>query len=261
MLQAHSFLWHYLWVAPNVFLLILALLMWRRGLHAQFPAFFCFAVLGSLSQLALYSADVVPSVSAETFWRADWVRLVIEGTLKFVLIGKIFASAFGLYPSVARIGRTAIRTMGVALIFSAAIAAAYTRQDGRFGIVSGAHILELTIYMIESGLLVLIFALSFFFRLSLSRQLFGIALGLSISSCVHLASWAVLVNGNQPDSIRYDLDFLNMAVYHGCVLLWFYFLLAPQTPAAKAGGSSASPMLTQSEHLADWNKELERLVH
>ena len=39
MLQAHSLLWHYLWVAPNLLLLLLALRMWRRHLHKQHPVF------------------------------------------------------------------------------------------------------------------------------------------------------------------------------------------------------------------------------
>jgi len=53
MLQAHSILWHYLWVAPNVILLTLAVLMWRRGLVRAFPIFFSFAILGAIGAQAL----------------------------------------------------------------------------------------------------------------------------------------------------------------------------------------------------------------
>ena len=63
MLQAHSFLWHYLWVAPNILLLVLAVLLWRRKLHKQFPIFLTFAVVSSIEQLTVYAADVLPSVS------------------------------------------------------------------------------------------------------------------------------------------------------------------------------------------------------
>jgi hypothetical protein len=260
MLQAHSFLWHYLWVAPNLFLLVLALLVWRRGLHVQFPAFFGFAILSSLGQLAVYTADVTPSVSPEGFWRVDWASLIVEGILKFILISEIFASAFGSYASLARTGRTAIRTVGVVLIFGAALAAAYAPKNSLYGIVYGAHRLEQTVYIVESGLLLLIFFLSSYFHLSLARPVFGIALGLSISAFVHLGTWAVMANGNLPNSIHYRLDFLNMGIYQVCVFLWFYFLLFPQKTDAKVASSPATPLLKQSENLADWNKELERLV-
>src|SRR5882724_5763171 len=105
MLQAHSILWHYLWVAPNVILLTLAVLMWRRGLVRAFPIFFSFAILGAIGQLAVYFADIAPSVSAENFWRTDWVSMLVEGVLKFALIAEIFAFAFGPFPSLAKPGK------------------------------------------------------------------------------------------------------------------------------------------------------------
>ncbi len=79
MLQAHSFLWHYLWVAPNLLLLVLAVLIWRRKLHQQFPVFLIFALVTAIEQFTLYAADVIPSVSGETFWYVFgpvcWLRL------------------------------------------------------------------------------------------------------------------------------------------------------------------------------------------
>jgi len=52
MLQAHSFLWNYLWVAPNLFLLLLAILLWVRGFRRVFPAFLAFTVLSAVAELA-----------------------------------------------------------------------------------------------------------------------------------------------------------------------------------------------------------------
>ena len=53
MLQAHSLLWDYLWVGPNVFLLVLAIFIWRRGLWRQFPAFLAFAIVLNLAELVM----------------------------------------------------------------------------------------------------------------------------------------------------------------------------------------------------------------
>jgi hypothetical protein len=255
MLRAHSFLWHYLWVAPNVLLLFVGLLIWKRGLRMRFPAFFAFAFLSAIAHLALYAADEMPSITAENFWRIDWAGLLIEGPLKFALVGEIFAQVFGSYASLARLGKFLIRSAGVALVLAAAIAAAYTPKDGVFGIISGAHLLEQTIYLIEAGLLAAIFIASSYFRLSIDRPLFGIALGLSISACVHLATWAVIANGGWANSTRARLDFLNMATYHVCVLIWFYYLLVP----ARVSQKPAVPLPENDLDL--WNRELERLVH
>jgi len=253
MFRPHSLLWHYLWVAPNVFLLALGYLIWKRGLHRRFPAFFAFAALSAASELAVYLADVSPSVSAGTFWRVVWVSLLVEGPLKFVLIGEIFAQVFDAYSSLARLGRQLIRGLGVVLVLAAALLAAYAPMDSVL-IVSGAHVLEQTIYLVESGLLLFIFLFAGYFSLQFSRPVLGIALGLSVSACVHLATWAIIANGELPDSRRIILDFLNMGVYHACVLMWFYYLLVPEKVVAK----SAVPL--PENNLAVWNRELERLL-
>ena len=255
MLQAHSFFWHYLWVAPNVLLLLLAFLLWRRGLHRQYPALFAFTILSACAELAVYVADVAPSVSANTFWGVDLASLLIEGPLKFVLIAEVFALVFGAYASLAELGKLLIRAVGVILVLTAALAAAYAQQDSLFAIVSGAHLAAQSIYFIESGLLVFIFLFSAYFNIKPSRPVLGIALGLAVSACIHLATWGIAANSGLPPSKRVTLDFLNMVAYHICVLIWFYYLLVP----GKVAATSAVP-LTEN-NLGVWNRELERLLH
>ncbi len=255
MLQAHSLLWHYLWVVPNVLLLILAALIWRRELRKQFPVFLIFAVVIAIEQLVVYAADVIPAVSGPTFWRLFWAGLLVEALVKFALIGELFGSVFGQYDSVANLGRKVIRGVGIALVLVATIAAAFAPVDNpRFTVISHAHILDQTIYLIECGLLLFIFLFAAYFKLGWNNASFGIALGLGISACVHLATWAVMANGGMMDK-RHLLDFLNMATYHICVLIWFYYLLLPR----KVVTTSAVPLPEHS--LAVWNQELERLLH
>jgi len=255
MLQAHSFLWHYLWVAPNVLLLLLALCVWQFRPRQRYTLFLVFAATSAIEQLVVYAADVLPMVSAGTFWRIFWAGLAVEGLLKFALVGDIFSQVFNQYRSVARLGTLLIRAVGIILVLTAAVAAAYAPKDSPFGVVSGAHLLEQTIYFIESGVLVFIFLFAAYFRISMVRPIFGISLGLGISACVHLATWGVVANGVLPPTERSILDFLNMATYHACVLIWFYYLLVPGKLATQDAG------LPQSDNnLEVWNRELERLL-
>jgi hypothetical protein len=254
MLQAHSFLWHYLWVAPNLLLFVLAMLVWRRGLGKQLPVFLVFALVIAVEQLIVYAADVTPSVSGELFWCIFWAGLLVEAVVKFSLIGEIFGRVFGQYDSLATLGKRVICGLGVALVLVATLAAAYAPIDNpRYRIISRAHILDQTIYVIECGLLLFIFLFAAYFQLRWNKISFGIALGLGISACVHLATWAVIANGGMMDQ-RHLLDLLNMATYHLCVLIWFYYLLVPQK------SPTTSAVSVPENNLDIWNRELERLL-
>jgi hypothetical protein len=267
MLQPHSILWHYLWVAPNLFLLVLGFLLWKRGLVRQFPSFFAFATLSALGQLAVYLADVLPFVTPEAYWRVDLTDLVLEGVLKFALVGEIFARVFGPYASLARLGQILIRMVGTVLILAAAVTAAYAPKYELFGVISGAVLLEQSTYLIESGLLVFILVFAAYFHLSWGRQLSGITVGLSVSACVHLATWALMANGGLPNSQRILLVFLNMATYHACVLIWFYYLLVPKSgtqttvPPTRPFAGPSSSIEAHEADVEEWNRELERLIH
>ncbi len=275
MFEAHSILWHYLWLAPNVLLLFLGILLLARGARQHFPAFIAFAILSSLAQFSVYLADVLPSLSALTFWLADWVKVGLEGILKFVLIAEIFGQVFGPYPSIVKLGKISIRAVGVLLTLAAALAAAYAPKDGNFGIISGVHLLEQTVYLIECGLLASLFMFSAYFHLRWRRPSFGIALGLSISASFQLAGWGVVANAGLSNTTRYYIDFVTMAAFHACVLLWYYYLLVPSKSSSHVLINSRMPKLPEqpvktipsivpgdhAEVLSRWNRELERLIH
>lgn len=257
MLQPHSILWHYLWVAPNLLLVILAVLLWQRGIHRRFPGFLAFAIISAAAEFTVYAADLLPSVSNDAFWRIFCIALLIETLVKFALIGELFAQISGAYPSIAAMGKNLIRIAGALLVLVSAVAAAFAPIDNPdTWLIPRSHILEQTVYLISTGLLLFIFLFAAYFHLAWKSKTFGIALGLGISACVHLATWAVIANGGLIDR-RYLLDMLNMATYHVCVLLWIYYLLLRREDT-----DATQTVLRLPEHnLEIWNRELERLLH
>jgi len=255
MLQAHSFLWNYLWVAPNLFLLLLSVFLWKRGFVRVFPGFLAFAILSSLGEIAAFLADIIPSVSPDNFWRVIWAGLLVESLLKFVVIGEIFSRVFRPYPSIARTGGTLVSGFGVLLVLLAAVIAGLAKGDSVVHIVATAHLLEQTVFIIESGLIVFLFLFAAYFHLSWDRLSFGILLGLGISSCEHLATWAIIANISPSEHVRTLIAFLNMAAYHVAVLVWIYYLAFPGKPPK-------DPTIRLPEtDLAVWNREVERLLH
>jgi hypothetical protein len=260
MLQPHSLLWHYLWLAPNVLQAALAGLLWRRGLQRQFPVFFLYLIFGAIEQFTLYGMDVLPSVSEEAYWSTSWVGLTLEAILVVGVIGELFFRLLQGRPAIAKVGSRLISAAGAILVLLAVVAAAYapvfhrqtaftSRADA---LMFRAYVIMQSSYMIDCGLVLVMFLFAAHYRLSWKHRTFGIALGFGIVWCEHLAAWAMIASGSLLDK---RLDFLNMATYHLCVLIWFYFLLVPQKVAA------TSAVSLPENNLDIWNRELERLLH
>jgi hypothetical protein len=256
MLQAHSYLWHYLWIGPNLWLLGLFFLVYSRKLYVKYPAFVALAALLSLEGIATYIADVTPQISPSTFWIVLWTGLLVEAIAKFFLLGEIFHSVSGGYPALARIGRTLIRAVGVLLVLISSIAASYAQRDSLFGIVHGAHLLEQAMYMIECGVLVFIFLFALHYRLTWDRLSLGIAIGFGIAACVQLADWAITTSGGLHDR-RYLFDMINGGAYQLCVWTWYYFVLTDSKTNERA--VTLVPRLP-AIRLQELNHELEQLL-
>ena len=254
MLQAHSLLWNYLWVAPNLFLLAVGFLIWKRGLSRQVPAFLAFAILAPLGDLAVFGADIAPFVSAPNFWLIAWINLLLESLLKFFVIGEICSRVFSRYSSISRVSRVLVSGFGGVLVLVAGLIAGFAHGDNPRFLISGVHLLEQTVFIIETGLIVFLFLLAAYFHLSWDRLSFGILIGLGISACEHLAAWAVIANASPSESTRVLFDFLDMFTFHACALIWLYYVLVPQ----KLDTKSTVPL--PDNNLALWNRELERLL-
>ncbi len=254
MLQAHSFLWNYLWVAPNLYLFALGVLLWKRGLGRQVPCFVAFALLIPTLDLVRFVLDIAPRVSPEAFWIFIWGALIVESLLKFFVIGEAFSRVLHLYPSLARLGKILISGFGAALLLLAALAAALSRDTSQIRIISGFHVMEQTVYIVQFGLTVFAFVFVEHFRLTWDRLSFGVLQGFGLASCVFLTTWAILANTNLSAHGRTLLDFVNFATYHFYVLLWFYYLLVPGRVAPRVAG------VVPEHNLELWNRELERLL-
>ena len=252
MLEPHSFLWHYLWVAPCILLALLALLMWKRGLHREFPAFFCYALFEAAGGGIIYAVDLSPHVSGSVYWRIYFLFLIVEVFIKFLVIGEVFTHLLRHYPSLAGLAKVLISGLGVVLVFTATVLAAYASPTGVW-LIAATRILGRSVSVVQCGLILFLFLFAAHFHLRWRSPAFGITLGFGIVASVYLAYWALLA-GWLFGQKSYLLDFVNMATYHICVMIWFYYVLGPQkSPAVSA--------VDLPEHNLDiWNRELERLL-
>jgi len=119
--------------------------------------------------------------------------------------------------------------------------------------MSIVHVLERTASILQCGLLVGVFILSTYLRLSWRSYVFGIALGLGIFSSIELVTSAIRAETGH--AYTKPLDYLTMATFHACVLIWAFYLWAPER------SSQYSLKVLPEADLENWNQELQRLLN
>jgi hypothetical protein len=251
MFQPHSLLWHFLWVTPCALLAVLGFMMWKRGLHREFPAFFSYAIFEAAGGGIVYVIDVSP-VTGPTYWWSYFFFLIIEVFIKFVVIGEVFTHLLREYPSLGRIAKALMGGVGVALIFTAVIIAAYGNA-ATYWPISATRILARSVSVVQCGLILFLFVFAAYFRLSWRRAVLGITLGFGVAASAHLIYWGLMADWLFGQK-TYLLDFAIMGTYLVCVLIWFYYLLVPQKVV------TTSAVFLPENNLDIWNRELERLL-
>lgn len=234
----HSFLWHYLWVAPHALQIVVVIVMMGRGLWREFPLFFAYTVWQVLEEGTLFILDHSAAVSGYQYWCVHSVGRAIDVGLRFAIIFEIFSSTFRNYPGLKHLCRMLFRGAIVVLL-------------GLFPFLSRIHVVDLSVSIMQSGLLILLLGLSSYFGLSWRSLAYGIAVGLGIFSSVHLATEATRVWTGPVAG--YAFDFVTMAAYHCSVVIWLVYLLAPEM------ARSTVKELPENS-LEQWNAELQRLL-
>jgi hypothetical protein len=252
-MHAHSLLWQYLWLAPRVFQMAIFAVMIRRRLYREFPIFCAYTLYEAVYGITMFALDQMSSVSATQYWQAYWIGSIGSIALRFGMIWEIFSHVFRPYPALWEFGKMVFRWSFVVLILVGVAVAVYSPTPDGPAILSGVFVLDRTISIIQSGLLLFLFLFSSYFGLSWKSYVFGIAVGLGIYSTEQLATSSIWIQsgGYSPnDAFR----FASMATFHCSVLIWLFYLLSTE-PVRRPVGE------IPPNDLEVWDRELARLLH
>lgn len=249
-----AYAWYYLWVAPHLLLIVIAILMWRRGWQRNFPWFFSYLLYEVVNLFITFTLSQVIHVSVDTYRSIFAVLLVGSIGLRFAVVYEVFQSVCSSYPSVLRSGQL---LLGWALVVLLLVSVLIGLHQGAGNADRFARIgigLNRSMSFIQCGLLVFLIAFSSYLRLSWQKFAFGVALGVGIFASVDLAI-AATAAAIAPVSrnINYIFDFINMGTYHCSVLIWLGYLLAPERAQAVVPSLPAN-------NLEEWDRELARLL-
>jgi hypothetical protein len=249
----HSLLWHCLWLASPALQAIIVWLMIRRRLYREFPMFFLYTAFQVLLSPTLFVLDHLNAVTIEQYWYANWAGDSVNVMLRFAIIYEIFKNLFRSYSTLQNLGALLMRWTVVLLLLVAVLVSIYapaTADDHK--ILVGLKMLNRTVGLVQCGLVLFLFLFSSYFGLSWRSHLFGIGLGLGIFASAQLAVSTFIVQAGRNEMMGI-VDIVWFGAYDSCVLIWLFYMLAPE-PARR-------PVMGVPAHnLETWNLELQRLL-
>jgi hypothetical protein len=245
-----STFWWYLLVAPRVLLLGTLIALGRKDLNKQHRIFFYYIIYELVQFPFILYGILSRDISADAYWKLYAVLLAGSVFLRFGVIYELFRNLSKTYPSLGRFNRFLFRALTAVLLFIAIglIASAWpgdVHQLTRFI----ANVLDRGVNILQLGLLLGLFGIAKFFRLSWRKHVFGITLGFAMYLSVQLMATAI-----QAEWGDYKIfDYITMATFHVTVLVWLFYVLLPERQTALTS-------VPDSADVTAWNREVERLL-
>jgi hypothetical protein len=247
-------LFYYLWVAPHVLLLGVTYAIFRRRLAGVFPLFLTYTLLEAVQFAFLFTFSLVRYISVDSYFNLYCVGFALSTILRFGILLEIMGHLFRKYRFLEAMGKPIFRWLTVGLLLVGLGLAVNAREVNPDHTLWLLVVLNRAALILQTGLLVSLFVFSRYFNLSWRNPDFGIALGLGVYATMDLVDAAIR---SQTWSIYSNaLNYMSMAAYHCSVVVWLFYLWAPE--------QAAQPNLEnvpQHNEVEAWSQELERLLH
>lgn len=244
MLSLHQLV---IWVAAPIMLALMAVVMVRRKLSAEFPVFFGYALFHVVQvPIELYCYFH----SRALYFYAFWIIQAFDFLLVIAVIQEVFGAVLREYLILRRRANQIYRCAVLALVvvaFGTALLAPGTETDRT---VAGLLTLDTSSMIIQLGVLATLFVMSRMLVLSWGQLPFGIALGFGVMACVQLAvsmMRSYLGDGSTPGYVL-----LRPLAYNLAVLIWLFY-------AAKRERRKDVSALPPEDEVNRWNEALEKM--
>lgn len=221
-------------------LLAVATAMFRKGQHRHFPIFFSYLIFEFvmcciLWPMAYFRAPV------EIYWRFDLLDRAGDIALRFGILQELFeSSAAGSAPWYRNVARMRNRVTVLLVILASVVFAALYSSSLNHAFFANYAIIE-AFNVAQCGLIVLLLLWHRFLGLRMSPFAFGIAVGMGLA--MGLEPFQIMLRYSVPARMGMIVDMMNMAAYHGAVVVWFYFAQAREK--VPSDSTAALPQLIE----------------
>ena len=218
--------WHshtvvlYLWCAQPILQSVVAVILWRRKLHKQFPVFFLFLLAQVVNFAVIYPLWLTGNYKLY-FW-PFWLGEAVNAVLGFKVIHEIFLDVFRPYHTLKDLGTLLFKWAGVVMLL-VSVVVAFSNSFDQSLLWHVLTTLLRSVRIVQLGLILFLLLFSRFLGVSRKQVSFGISLGFGLFAGVEL----MLVALNSGGFVTHDtLNLINMVTYILAIFVWLGYSLS-----------------------------------
>jgi hypothetical protein len=212
----------YLWCAQPMLQSVVAMILWRRKLHKQFPVFFAFLLVQVTNFAVIF--PIWRTGNYHLYFGPFWVGEAVNAVLGFKVIHEIFLDVFRPYHTLKDLGTLLFRWAGVVMLL-VSVVVAFSNSFDQSPLVHALTTLGRSVRIVQLGLILFLLLFSRFLGVSRKQFGFGISLGFGLFAGVELLLYALNSGGYVKQDV---LNLINMAAYLVAIMVWLGYSLSKQ---------------------------------
>jgi hypothetical protein len=208
-----------------------------------FPIFACYAVFNLVESLVAWAVYKNTTAYRITYVVGESVLLI----LGLALVREIFTHLFSAHAGLRKVATLLFRIVVVLLVLLASGAVIYAKGP----IAENMLIVEEAGKIIRVGLIMLLFLFSSAFGLRWRQHVFGMALGLGMTTVGELLTITMQPHVNK--AMAFGLNLAHVVTFDLALLVWMGYLIAPEP-------TSSSTDVPKRAQLEQWNQAVMELI-
>lgn len=222
-----------LWFATPALMTVLAVAMYRRHLHKDYPYFFNYVIFQVLSFLIEF-----PLRNWENgYFYIYWTMRALSIAVSFAVLLEIFKDAFRPYEALRDLSVILFRWCALVVLLVAGMWAITSWRGNQIDNVTNAiFVVDRSVRMMQCGLVLFMLLFSEYLGISRRNVLFGIAVGFGFFAAVNMLVMTALTH--QGVISKTNLSRINGLAYIVSMLMWLAYAILPAT--ARVGMKQAA---------------------
>jgi hypothetical protein len=209
-----------LWCAQPILQSAVAVILWRRKLHKQFPVFFSFLLVQVANFAVIF--PIFRTDNYKLYFGLFWLGEAVNAVLGFKVIHEIFVDVFRPYHTLKDLGTLLFKWAGVVMLL-VSVVVAFSNSFDQSPLVHAVTTLQRSVRIVQLGLILFLLLFSRFLGVSRKQVSFGISLGFGLFAGVDLMMY-VLISGGFVKQAMFNL--INMSAYGLAHVVWAGYSLS-----------------------------------